>query len=374
MSASSRIILPTFHCSSVHLLLSRPLHSLSLSLVPSPVHAMGAGISNPSGTVTVTANGSTTAPNHHINIGGLTGLTHGSLRHVTWSLYHESGYHAIHLQHDGLSGRRLVQCDGKDVYFKKTVYALFDSSSSHTFDLVTLQLVPANVVSSTTTSSSTYATVNVEEKDTYFLYTTQINGRQYREYQLHFWARATIFTHPVQHMTSRRNANGSRRLNEEGIAEHQHSIVVIHTPQMVVLVDGRPVEVRGGFGAADDLTYSFYIEPELAATYTLTPHTVQAAAASSTSKQHADGLLVEGGGGRQYVGKLMVGSEEVVAMPRPPLLPSSWKAQEQKSEKQKEELAARKKAAEEQKEQPQDVDKTAERISQVDINVNVGGK
>ena len=186
---------------------------------------MGAGISNPSGTVTVTAAGSTTtAPNHHINVGGLTGITHGSLRHVTWSLYHETGYHAIHLQHDGLTGRRLVQCDGRDIYFKKSLYALFDSSSHHTFDLHTLQLIPPAAATATVNSgTSTYVTVNVEEKDTYFLYTTQINGRQYREYQLAFWQRATMFTLPVREMTSRRNADGSRRLNEEGVSEQQPS-------------------------------------------------------------------------------------------------------------------------------------------------------
>ena len=341
---------------------------------------MGAGISNPSGTVTVTANGSTTAPNHHVTIGGLTGVTHGSLRHVTWSLYHETGYHAVHLQHDGMTGRRLVQCDGRDIYFKKAMYALFDSSSAHTFDLATLQLVPPNVATATVASgNSTYVTVSVAEKDTYFLYTTQVNGRQYREYQLHFWTRATIFTLPVQQPTSRRNADGSRRLNEEGVTESQHSVVVIHSPELVVLVDGKPVEVQGGFGAAEDLTYTFGIEPEVTATYTLTPHTAQAAAASSTTRQHADGVMVEGGGSRYYVGKLVLaGGEEVPALARPPLLPSSWKAQEQKSEKQKEELAARKKQqAEEQKEQTdeqKEVDKTAQLISQVDINVNVGGK
>ena len=345
---------------------------------------MGAGISNPSGTVTVTANGSTTAPNHHVTIGGLTGITHGSLRHVTWSLYHESGYHSIHLQHDGLSGRRLVQCDGKDIYFKKAVYTLFDSSSTHTFDLATLQLLPpntaaaaiatANTTTTTTTGGATYITVNVDEKDTYFLYTTQVNGRQYREYQLQFWSRATIFTTPIQHITSRRNPDGTRRLNEEGISESHHSIVVVHTPQTVVLVDGRPVATHGGFGAAENLTYTFGIEEQLSATYTLTPYSVQAAAGSSCTKQHANGIVVEGGGSRLYVGKLvLVGGEEVMALARPPLLPSSWKAQEQKSEKQKEELATRKKVAEEQKEEQKEVEKTAQLITQVDINVNVGG-
>ena len=334
---------------------------------------MGAGISNPSGTVTVTANGSTTAPNHHVTIGGLTGLTHGSLRHVTWSLYHETGYHAVHLQHDGLTGRRLVQCDGRDIYFKKAVYALFDSSSSHTFDLATLLLVPANAVAAARAAGqATLVTVNVEEKDTYFLYTTQVDAVPYREYQLQFWSRATIFILPIQQLASRRNADGSRRLNEEGVTESQHSVVVIHTPQTTVLVDGKPVEVQGGFGAAEDLTYTFNIEPQLAATYTLTPHTPHAAAASSTSRQHPGGVIVEGGGSRHFVGKLVLATgEEVVALARPPLLPSSWKAQEQKSEKQKEELAARKKQAEEHKEE-KEVEKTAELISQVDINV-VGG-
>ena len=336
---------------------------------------MGAGISNPSGTVTHTASGRTTAPNHHVTIGGLTGLTHGSLRHVTWSLYHETGYHAIHLQHDGLSGRRLVQCDGRDIYFKKAFYTLFDSSSSHTFDLTTLQLVPPNAVAATMASGSGwYATVNVAEKDTYFLYTTQINGKQYREYQKAFWARSTIFTMPVQHITSRRNADGSRRQNEEGVSESQHSVVVIHTPQTTVLVDGRPVAVQGGFGAADDLTYSFEVEPQLLATYTLTPHTVAAAAASSTTKQHADGVAVEGGGSRLYVGRLTVGGEEVEALTRPPLLPTSWKSHEQKSDKQKEELAARNQQATQQKQDehkeqsPEAADSTAQAISQLDIN------
>ena len=337
---------------------------------------MGAGISNPAGTVTVTANGSTTAPNHHVTIGGLTGITHGSLRHVTWALYHESGYHAIHLQHDGLTGRRLIQCDGRDIYFKKSYYTLFDSSSTHTFDLATLQLVPANVAAATVSAGTgTYATVNVEEKDTYFLYTTQINGRQYREYQLQFWQRATILTLPIVQMASRRHADGSRRQNEEGVSESQHSVVIVHTPQMVVLVDGRPVDVHGGFGAADDLTYTFNIEPDLTATYTLTPHTVQAAAGSSTTRQHPDGVKVEGGGSRLYVGRLEAGGEEVMALARPPLLPSSWKAQEaQKSEKQKEELAARKRVVEEHKEQQTDVEQTTQLVSQLDINVNVGGK
>ena len=328
--------------------------SRSHSLLP----AMGAGISNPSGTVTVTANGSTTAPNHHVTIGGLTGITHGSLRHVTWSLYHETGYHSVHLQHDGLSGRRLVQCDGKDIFFKKAVYALFDSSSSHTFDLATLQLIPpsaASAAASTTNPAATHITVNVEEKDTYFLYTTQINHLHYRDYQLQFWNRSTIYTLPILTMgTSRRNADGSRRLNEEGISESAHSIVIIHTPQMVVLVDGKPCsEVIGGFGSGEDLSYTFPVETTLSATYTLTPHTAQSAAGSSSTKQHSDGVLVEGGGSRYYVGKLVVGSEEVPAMARPPLLPASWKAQEQKSEKRKEELAARQqqKPVEEQKEQ-----------------------
>ena len=327
---------------------------------------MGAGISNPSGTVTVTANGSTTAPNHHVTIGGLTGLTHGSLRHVTWSLYHETGYHSVHLQHDGLTGRRLVQCDGKDIFFKKAVLALFDSSSSHTFDLATLQLVPPTSAAQPA-KGSTHVTVNVEEKDTYFLYTTQVNGRQYREYQLHFWERATIYALPVSHMTSRRNADGSRRPTEEGITEAQHSIVIIHSPQMTVLVDGRPVDVTGGFGAGDDLAYTFSIEPEVTASYTLTPHTAQSAAGSSSTKQHPSGVVVEGGGsGRFYVGKLVVGGEEVTAMVRPPLLPASWKVQEQKSEKRKEELAARQKAVEEEKEQ-KEVEKVTQRINKIDL-------
>ena len=339
---------------------------------------MGAGISNPSGAVTITANGSTVAPNHHVTIGGLTGITHGSLRHVTWSLYHETGYHAVHLQHDGMTGRRLVQCDGRDIYFKKTVLALFDSSSHHTFDLATLALVQPNAAAAAALSSgaSTYITVGVEEKDTFFLYTTQVNGQQYRDYQLHFWQRATIFTLPVVAMGSRRHADGTRRLNEEGVSEAQHSVVIIHTPALIVLVDGRPVEAQGGFGAAEDLTFAFAIEPGVTATYTLTPHTAVAAAASSTSKQHADGVQVEGGGALYYVGRLALASgEEVVALPRPPLLPSSWKAQEQKSAKQAEELAARQKRAEEQKEQgEEEVEKAAQLISQVDINVNVGGK
>jgi hypothetical protein len=61
---------------------------------------MGAGASQPGGaSATSPKTASTAAPNHHIAIGGLTGITHGAQRHVTWSLYHETGYHTIHLQH-----------------------------------------------------------------------------------------------------------------------------------------------------------------------------------------------------------------------------------------------------------------------------------
>ena len=217
-------------------------------------------------------------------------------------------------------------------------------------------------------------TVNIEEKDTHFLYTMQINGLQYREYQQDFWRRAVMWTLPVQDMASKRG----RRSVEEGVREDHHSIVVVHTPHLTVLVDGRPVGTDGGFGA-DGLTHSFDVEAAVRATYTLTPAPPAPSTPQSTT-QHPNGLCVEGGGrGKHFVYALDIDGAVVRPLHRPPLLPSAWKADGGvKHEKVKEEMdkTKRRDSAGEKHNGDDDANVNAlnRRVSEVDVNVKLANR
>ena len=190
-------------------------------------------------------------------------------------------------------------------------------------------------------------TVNIEEKDTYFLYTAQVDGQQYREYQQAFWRRACIFSLPVRDMRHKARHRGGV---EEGIGDSQHSVVVVHSPAFTVLVNGKPVQTDSAFAANDALLHRFNIEPGMQAEYSLFP-----LLSPSPSLRHSKGITVEGGNaGVLYGYRLTVGGAEIAEM-KPPLLPTAWKdgssgADAIRKEKVKEELQKTAKKAEEQKE------------------------
>ena len=226
-------------------------------------------------------------------------------------------------------------------------------------------------------------TVNVEEKDTHFLYTCQVNGAQYRDYQQAFWQRALIFTVPVVSMASkmRRGEGGGGGGVEEGVREDHHSVVVVHEPRFVVLVDGRVVDVVGGFAEGGGLLYEWRVEgQQLKAAYRL--HELGKGGRGKGGEEGGDGmgmghieggLEVEGGGkGVLFRGQLEVNGKRVAPMQRPPLLPSAWKAE--RHEKVKEELEKKPvvhKAVEEQKEGggQEGMDAINRRVSEVTLGV-----
>lgn len=292
---------------------------------------MGAAASHPAVPETV-------APLHHIAIGGLTGLTHGSERSVTWSFYNESGYHVLHLEHDGLTGRRAITFDHHVIEKKKYFYALFDTSSTHAFYIQTKQSIPvkeAQTMLATALStnqahandpdyvpyikpSDAFVVSAVCEKDTYFLYTAQVNGLQYRHYQAAFWDRAVQFTVPRLSMTSRRN-----RSSEDGIKECDHCIVIIHRPDLIVLVDGQPIEqTNASFTDNDGFEFTFELETNLSATYRLNPYN-SPQVAFNKSHQHPKGIKFEKNAG-VFRYELRVAESVVEPMYRPTLLPASW--------------------------------------------------
>ena len=55
---------------------------------------------------------------------------------------------------------------------------------------------------------------------------------------------------------------------EEGVREDHHSVVVIHQPRVVVLLNGSPVNADGGFGG-DGMQYEFTVEDGVQAVYRL---------------------------------------------------------------------------------------------------------
>lgn len=279
----------------------------------------------------------TVAPLHHIAIGGLTGLTHGTERSVTWSFYSESGYHFLHLEHDGLTGRRCITFDHTVIDKKKFLYALFDSSSTHSFYVQSKQIIPqkeaqemlAKIVATNQSHakdpehvpyvnpSDSFIVSSICEKDTYFLYTAQINGQQYRHYQTAFWDRAVQYTIPRISMASRR-----ARSSEDGIKECDHSIVIIHRPHLVVLVDGQPIEqTNATFTDNDGFEFTFELETNLSATYQLSPY--HSLNSFNKSHQHPKGIKFEKNPG-VYRYELRVSDAVVEPLYRPTLLPASW--------------------------------------------------
>ena len=274
------------------------------------------------------ASSSSVGPAHHVAIGGLTGITHGTTRHVTWTLYNEhSGYHVIHLAHDGLSGARTIQCDN-NIIFRQSFHAnIINSSSMHIFDLATTKplsvaeekryknrrigLIGAHPakLAAIPPSERPAVCVRIDEEHMRFLYTLQIDHASYRQYQLNFWNRSTMYTWPMKQ--PRRRHRGS----EDGVPDHLHSLIVVHSPQLALIHNGEVIVAECAFDG-DGTAHHFTVESGVTAVLTATAYAAEAARGIVDLQRESSGP--------RFTYTLRVDGEVIPAVEQPPLMPKQW--------------------------------------------------
>lgn len=188
----------------------------------------------------------------------------GSDKVIVWKLMDEHGSHCVRLEHDIFTGRRLILVDDTVVYEKGR--QLLDTGSSHAFNI----------------GAHLKCVVSIIETGMTYGYAMSINEQTFARFREQFWKYAALWRVPKNGVLVSRGRTGSAAnwspstkdsaaaaaadsvaastiaASSSPVAPASpsclprfHTVVVLSSPQLTVLLNGRPVELHSSFSAHD---------------------------------------------------------------------------------------------------------------------------